>query len=126
MDPWRAPRICLLAPLLFFGKSRADLEAAMQREIEQKVIEYKIVDAYKRKLQEYIDIYAQSEGVKQAIDKAVKTAAEQNVRNTVEGILRKRVAEEIKKTQTADVEALPQRALTDLGGIENRIAALRK
>jgi hypothetical protein len=112
--------------IYYFGKTKEDIDSTMRREIDQKLIDYQVVEGYKQRLQEIIRIYVNSSEVKSSIDEAVKSAAGQHVRTSVEEVLREKVAEEIKKTKASDVEDILKRALTEIGGIEARIATLQK
>lgn len=112
-----------------FGKSYAASQERIVREVDQKVIEYRIVESYRKILEDQINTIVQGEEVAAQIDAAVRYAASLQIQTGVAEIVGEKVAEELKDLKTEELDTLLKDALElnkmEIAGISSEIGDLR-
>jgi hypothetical protein len=101
----------------FFGK---DISERIDREVDQKVVEYKIVESYKKKLNELLLLAVEKGEITKKIDISVQKSADKYLTEEINKKVEVMVVENVNKIKGQDINAL----LSTL--IDNRINELRK
>ncbi len=92
--------------MFLFGDSLKMSKEELIQQVDQKVIEYRIVEAYKSRLQDQFDLIVQGEAIAQKIETAVKQVADRELSERVGPLIAEQVAKQTKKIGGAELEQL--------------------
>lgn len=90
----------------FFSKSFNDLEKDVIAQIDQKVIDYRILETMKIRLNEQIKIVAESESIKDRIRKTADTVLSRQVTSKIGPLINDAIARETNGLDQANVSSI--------------------
>ena len=106
------------AVFVFLFSDRADkVEKRLVQTVDAKIIEYRISEGLKARINSLVDVRARSEETALAIRNQVTKEAEEAVASNAEAIVRDAVREEISKTRSLNVAQLISRAVMPSGSV---------
>ena len=103
--------VAVSAFFFLFGRSLEKTEEKIIREVDQKVIEYRIVEAYKKRLEAQINTFVEGEVFTQRIDSKVSKIAETQVNDNISDELNKIVTRELKILSGKDFDTILSKAI---------------
>jgi hypothetical protein len=114
--------VAVAAFLYYFGKSKDDLRTDLVREIDQKVVEYRIDKNLRDRLEELAKVVADSPTVHDLINASIRSTADKTVPPKVEEFVTASLSEKLKEISSENLQQLIKRATDQtLGDMNARI-----
>lgn len=101
----------------FFSDSVSKTQEQLEATVDAKIIDYRIVDSFRDRVNEIVKITATSDQTSQLISTEVRSQATLVVTSIADEIIRSAVGEELAKVEGLDLDALLQRAAIPAGAI---------
>ncbi len=110
--------------VFLFGKSYSDIEAKMQRTVDQKVIEYRIDQNLKDKLNERVTIILDQPEFVKKLSNEVERQTSLFMTQEADKIISQKISDEMKRIQASKLEELISDSVTKSTKLEHRIKRL--